>query len=213
MLKPVPVTTAWLILTGVAPTFVTLATCELDVPTLAPTDRLLGVSDSDGSGSATPAHPDIQIIPNNTQIKSTRTWCFVRTFISIVLPCTPKFKFLNAVVTYPHEARWVGRQAALILGSGFRLANWRMVQIRTGGLTLRRSSSSTGTIPGLLLYRRTSPSFLNGSNSYAALRAAYKVEMRRFANLGVCEKLPFRIALLPTEEEPARMVNFHGSGA
>jgi hypothetical protein len=80
--KPVPLTMAWLTLTSVVPTLVTLTTCELEAPTVALTERVLGVMVRDGSGSATPAHPEVQkIVANATHINSTRTWLFGSDFI------------------------------------------------------------------------------------------------------------------------------------
>jgi hypothetical protein len=80
--KPVPLTTAWLTRTSVVPTFVTLTTCELVAPTLALTERVLGLIVRDGSGSATPAHPETQkIVANATHINSTRTCLFGSEFI------------------------------------------------------------------------------------------------------------------------------------
>jgi hypothetical protein len=80
--KPVPLTIAWLTLTFVVPTFVTLTTCEVVAPTLALTERVLGVMVRDGSGAATPAHPEVQkIVANTTHINSTRTWLFEGGFI------------------------------------------------------------------------------------------------------------------------------------
>ena len=93
-LKPVPLTMAWLTLTLVFPMFVTLTTWELVVPTLALTERTLGVIASEGSGSATPAQPVVHtIVANTTQIKSTRTWLFDGTFISFDLPVFPSSIF------------------------------------------------------------------------------------------------------------------------
>jgi ABC-type sugar transport system permease subunit len=62
MLNPAPVRIAWLTLTDVVPTFVIVATCWVEVPTLALTERLAGVTAREGKGSATPAHPDIHAV-------------------------------------------------------------------------------------------------------------------------------------------------------
>jgi hypothetical protein len=72
-LKPEPFKTAWLTLTGVAPVFVKVTGSELAVPTLAVTVRLSGATESEGSGSATPAQPETQYAIANISPTSTRT--------------------------------------------------------------------------------------------------------------------------------------------
>jgi hypothetical protein len=68
---------------------VTVADCELVVPTLALTERTFGVKEREGNGSATPAHPEIpNTAANKMQMKSTRTWYFAGKFISIGLRLT-----------------------------------------------------------------------------------------------------------------------------
>ena len=68
-------------LTLVGPILVIPTVCVLDVPTFALTERMDGVTDSVGSGSATPAQPPTYIIVMTT-IKSTRTWYCWRKVIS-----------------------------------------------------------------------------------------------------------------------------------
>ena len=77
---------------------VTVAACELDVPTLALTERTVGVNEREGNGSATPAHPEIpKSAAHKTHAKSTRTWYFAFKFISIGLQFGPKFNSFNVV--------------------------------------------------------------------------------------------------------------------
>jgi hypothetical protein len=76
-LKSVLLTMAWLTLMLLVPKFVTVAICELKMPTAALIEKLLGDTDSCGSGSAKPAHPEMQ----NT-ISSAKTAIGTNTFIS-----------------------------------------------------------------------------------------------------------------------------------
>jgi hypothetical protein len=73
ILNPVPLRTACVTLTGVMPVFVRVTGSELAVPTFALTVRLLGATASVGSGSVTPAQPDIHSIVRVTKALSTRT--------------------------------------------------------------------------------------------------------------------------------------------
>jgi hypothetical protein len=59
-LKPAPLTVAWLTPRLLAPTFVTVAICEPVLPTFVLIETLLGDMESEGSGSAKPAHPEIE---------------------------------------------------------------------------------------------------------------------------------------------------------
>ena len=59
-LKPAPLTVAWLTPRLLVPTFVTVATCEPVLPTFVLIETLLGDMESEGSGSAKPAHPEIE---------------------------------------------------------------------------------------------------------------------------------------------------------
>jgi hypothetical protein len=59
-LKPAPLTVAWLTPRLLVPTFVTVATWEPVPPTFVLMERLLGDMESAGSGSAKPAHPEVE---------------------------------------------------------------------------------------------------------------------------------------------------------
>jgi len=73
ILNPVPLRTACVTLTGIVPVFVKVTGSELAVPTFALTVRVLGATASVGSGSATPAQPDIDSIAGAAKAFSTRT--------------------------------------------------------------------------------------------------------------------------------------------
>jgi hypothetical protein len=59
MLKPAPLTVAWLTPILLVPAFVTVATCELVLPTSVLIERLLGETESSGFGEAAPTHPEM----------------------------------------------------------------------------------------------------------------------------------------------------------
>jgi hypothetical protein len=124
---------AWLTLTLVGPMLVTPTVCVLDVPTLALTESISGVNDSDGRGSATPAQPPTQVIARVT-MKSTRTWYCRRKVISFFSPMNPKFNFSNELPAYPQVAWSAGCQAVAILKRGWKAAYWRKGQFRAGGV-------------------------------------------------------------------------------
>ena len=76
---------------------VTVAACELVVPTFALTERTFGVNEREGNGSATPAHPEIpKTVAHKMEVKSTRTWYLAGKLIRSV-SVGPKFNFFNVV--------------------------------------------------------------------------------------------------------------------
>jgi hypothetical protein len=72
-LKPAPMTLAWLIPIVALPIFATVTTCELAFPTVALTERLLGVTESCGRGSANPAQPETQAEATRIDAKTIST--------------------------------------------------------------------------------------------------------------------------------------------
>jgi hypothetical protein len=59
-------TLAWLIFMAALPVLATITAWELVLPTAVLTERLFGVRESCGRGSANPAHPEVQVVAART---------------------------------------------------------------------------------------------------------------------------------------------------
>jgi hypothetical protein len=95
-LKPGPLMAASLTSRPVVPTFVTVTICEPVLPTGVLTDRLLGVTESCGRGSAKPEQPDVHpvIRRTNVRIRSTNTLLSCHELIVFGFSLAPSCFFL-----------------------------------------------------------------------------------------------------------------------